>query len=79
MPLRPDEVKTFDQLHSYGMKFGYRRTIGGHLRQAHWNGLSFQKDGTVKYMRNGAVVAQNVTPEGMAVLIKLLGKDEAGN
>ena len=76
MPLRPDEVKTFDQLHSYGMQFGYRKTIGGHLRQAHWNGLSFSKDGTVKYMRNGSVVAQNVSHEGMAVLMKLLGKEK---
>jgi len=76
MPLRPDEVKDYTDLQEFAKPYGYAKTIGGSIRQRSWRGLAFHGDGTVKYLHNGAIVARNMSFEGMAVLIRLLGREK---
>lgn len=74
--MRADEIENFEQLREYAESYGYRRTIGGHIRQESWQGVSFSPDGTVRYMRTGAVIATNVSYEGMAILINIIGRKD---
>lgn len=67
-------IKTWEELVEFARPYGYKKTVGGAIRQESWHGLAFNDKGTVKWLYNGAVVARNVSLEGMAILIKLLGK-----
>lgn len=61
----------------WGFITGYTTAaIGGSIRQRSWRGLAFHGDGTVKYLHNGAIVARNMSFEGMAILIRLLGREK---
>lgn len=70
--IKPCEIKSFDLLKVFAKRLGYSLTRGGHLKQSHWNGLSFAPNGEVRYMKNGTIICQNATFEAMAILMQLL-------
>lgn len=70
--IKPYEIKSFDLLKVFAKRLGYSLTRGGHLKQPHWNGLSFAPNGEVRYMKNGTIICQNATFEAMAILMLLL-------
>lgn len=70
--IKPYEIKSFDLLKIYAKHFGYNLTRGGHLRQNHWNGVSFAPNGEIRYMKNGTVICEKASFEAMAILMQLL-------